>query len=515
MTPPSPTPTPALPAPADARRTHRRTAGGAAAAVLAALLLAAPGAPALAAAPAPASADAHDAAHAHESSDAHEQAVRASMEGPDVDAPGADVLAPAALAAAPVPRPVRSYSGSPEALAKYVAQVSCDPVERPGTVAFRDLLDRTYGANAGGITRNCNSGVTEHSDGRAYDWMLDANRAADAEKAATMIQWLVGPDAQGVTAGNARRLGVMYIIWDRKIWGSYNGVWKAYNGSSPHRDHVHFSLSWDGAMGRTSFWTGATLQGHDYGPCRLYAGEPVPKYSGRNTSPCPTPGTRPAVAPVSPITAKWGALGGESGVLGRATTAEQSTPAPREGRYRHFAGGSLYDSPTTEASLVRGTIRDHWAGMGFERSPLGFPTTDEARTPDGKGAYSHFQGGSVYSTAATGAHDVRGGIRDRWAAMGWERSVLGYPTSDETRTPDGRGAYSHFQGGSIYATDATGSHDVRGAIRSRWASLGWERGALGYPTSDVLKTSTGLVSHFQGGSIRWVTATRTTVVELD
>ena len=484
---------------------RRRRGAGTATLVAAVVCLTSFGAPALASSPSDVAATAPVAGD-----DAHD-AVLQSLEAPDTTAPGLDVLSPAALAAAPVPRPVRTYSGAPEPLARYVAQISCEPVERPGTVAFRELLRTTYGGSIGPTTRSCSNGTTEHSDGRAYDWMLDAGKPADAEKAAAMIQWLVGPDDKGVVAGNARRLGVMYIIWDRKIWGSYNGVWKAYSGASPHRDHVHFSLSWDGALGRTSFWTGATLSGHDYGPCQVYVGEPVPRYSGRNTSPCPAPVVRPQV---SPISAKWTALGGENGVLGRATTAELSTPAPRAGQYRHFAGGSLYDSASTEASLVRGTIRDHWAGMGWERSALGFPTTDERATPDGKGAYSHFQGGSVYSTAATGAHDVRGGIRDRWAAMGWERSVLGYPVTDETRTPDGRGAYSHFQGGSIYATDATGAHEVRGAIRTRWASLGWERSVLGYPTSDTTVTSTGLVSRFQGGSIRWVDATRQTVVEL-
>ena len=536
-----------------------RGAVGTAAAVAAALWVTSLGAPALASSPADV------AAAPAPVGDATGEAVLQSLQAPDTTAPGVDALQPSALAATAVPRPITTYSGAPEPLARYVPQISCDPVARPGAIALRDLLKATYGGTLGGITRACSSSTSEHSEGRAYDWMLDADDAADAAKAAAMIQWLVGPDAQGVTAGNARRLGIMYIIWDRKIWGSYNGVWKTYTGASPHRDHVHFSLSWDGAMKRTSFWTGKTLTGHDYGPCQQYIGEAVPPYTVRNTSPCPAPVARPSV---SAISAKWSSLGGEQGVLGRATTAEQSTPAPREGRYRHFERGSLYDSAATPPSLVRGTIRDRWGAMGFERSVLGFPVADERATPDGKGAYSHFQGGSIYSTAATGAHDVRGTIRDRWASIGWERSVLGYPTSDERPTPDGKGAYSHFQGGSIYATAATGAHvvrgtirsrwaamgwersvlgypttderptpdgkgayshfqggsiyssastgahEVRGAIRDRWASMGWERSVLGYPTSATTPTSTGLVTHFQGGSIRWVSATKQTVVEL-
>jgi uncharacterized protein with LGFP repeats len=76
--------------------------------------------------------------------------------------------------------------------------------------------------------------------------------------------------------------------------------------------------------------------------------------------------------------------------------------------------------------------------------------------------------------------------------------------TDETTTPDGIGRFNHFQGGSIYWTPATGAHEVHGAIRDRWASLGWERSRLGYPTSDELVwAGTGRVSRFQGGSIYW------------
>src|SRR5690606_34041163 len=32
-------------------------------------------------------------------------------------------------------------------------------------------------------------------------------------------------------------------------------------GSSPHTDHIHFSFSWDGAMQRTSWWTGTAWTG--------------------------------------------------------------------------------------------------------------------------------------------------------------------------------------------------------------------------------------------------------------
>src|SRR5690606_19446547 len=85
------------------------------------------------------------------------------------------------------------------------------------------------------------------------------------------------------------------------------------------------------------------------------------------------------------------------------------------------------------------------------------PTTDQTVTPDGRGRFNHFLGTpytravSVYWTPETGAHAVWGEIRKRWAALRWERGPLGYPTTDESRTPDGIGRYNHFsKGGSVY-----------------------------------------------------------------
>ena len=93
-------------------------------------------------------------------------------------------------------------------------------------------------------------------------------------------------------------------------------------------------------------------------------------------------------------------------------------------------------------------IDDKYAALGGAASFLGTPTTTETSTPDGKGRYRHFQGGSIYWSPETPAREVHGLIRQKWSELGWERSHLGYPLTDETPTPDGKGRYNHFQGGS-------------------------------------------------------------------
>jgi uncharacterized protein with LGFP repeats len=193
-------------------------------------------------------------------------------------------------------------------------------------------------------------------------------------------------------------------------------------------------------------------------------------------------------------------------------TSELPTPDGR-GRYNHFQRGSIYWTPETGAWEVHDLIRDKWSALGWERSVLGYPLTNETATPDGRGRYNHFEQGSIYWTPETGAHEVHHLIREKWAALGWETG-LGYPTTDELTTPDTVGRYNHFQTGSIYWTQATGAHEVRGLIRDKWASLGWETSALGYPVSDEYAVTGGRESEFQKGFLTWSSSTNSVSVRM-
>jgi hypothetical protein len=137
--------------------------------------------------------------------------------------------------------------------------------------------------------------------------------------------------------------------------------------------------------------------------------------------------------------------------------------------------------------------------------PLGEPRNAEA-LPDGLGLSCHYDHQiSIYFHPDTGAYAVTGPIRARWQELGAEGGLLGYPTSDTLAASDAVGRYNHFQNGSIYWSPQTGAHEVRGAIRARWAALGWERSVLGYPTSDERQTldKAGFYNDFQKGRIEW------------
>jgi hypothetical protein len=215
------------------------------------------------------------------------------------------------------------------------------------------------------------------------------------------------------------------------------------------------------------------------------------------------------------IYTSYKAAGGAAGLLGFPTT-DVAITSDGVGRYSHFSGSggaSIFWSPKTGAHEVHAAIRAKWAALGWEKGPLGYPTTDEKITPDRVGRYTHFSGSggaSIYWSPKTGAHEIHGAIRTKWAALGWEKGPLGYPTTDEKITPDRVGRYTHFSGSggaSIYWSPKTGAHEIHGAIRTKWASLGWEKGRLGYPVTDEYSVPGGRESDFRGGRLVWTART--------
>lgn len=199
---------------------------------------------------------------------------------------------------------------------------------------------------------------------------------------------------------------------------------------------------------------------------------------------------------------KWESLGGQKGFLGAPLTDETATP-DGVGRYNHFQHGSIYWRPNSKAFEIHGFIREKWASLGWERSFLGYPLSDELDAGDGRGRYSAFQHGAIVWTEKTGARVIYGPIRQKWTALGGGAGFLGYPVSDETKAPDNVGLYVHFEHGTIYWSPTTGAHEVHGFIREKWASLSWERGRMRYPTSDEYQWGIYRRSNFQGGFITW------------
>jgi hypothetical protein len=208
-----------------------------------------------------------------------------------------------ATAATPVVPSLRVPAGLPatiEPLTDYVGQTSCRPGYLPGTAVLGRLLTATYRNTSVGGAYACGTdgSRSEHYDGRAIDWMNSVRNPVQAAQAASVIKFLLATDPTGNKFAMARRLGVMYVIWNNQMWGAWSGRWEPYNNcaktpspaldSSCHRNHMHISLSFNGAFGRTSFFSHRTFSATDYGPCRASDLNWSAAWSAYNPRGCPS-----------------------------------------------------------------------------------------------------------------------------------------------------------------------------------------------------------------------------------
>lgn len=153
---------------------------------------------------------------------------------------------------------------------------------------------------------------------------------------------------------------------------------------------------------------------------------------------------------------------------------------------------------------VCGEIRKKYDALGGPNSFLTWPKSDELGVPDGVGRRNEFVNGFIYWHPNYGAHPVTTHFSIAWDRTGWERGALGYPTSDEIALPDGIGRRQSFSKGHIYGSPA-GLGTIKGAIYDKWVSIGAEKGVLGYPTTDEITTPDGVgrFNRFTGGMMYW------------
>lgn len=168
-----------------------------------------------------------------------------------------------------------------DAVPLYQPQNMCNPVETPGITKLKELVLSTYEiGGAGNTVRTCIEGVSEHADGRAWDWMVNVKNPKEKAAAADFLAWVTRNGGE-----NARRLGIQYVIYNQKIWGAYRAK-DGWRKSYGHEDHVHVSMTWNGARGNVSFWTGKTFA-TDYGPCVRFSGTPARIIGSPRTGACP------------------------------------------------------------------------------------------------------------------------------------------------------------------------------------------------------------------------------------
>ena len=214
-----------------------------------------------------------------------------------------------------------------EGYPSYQPQSTCSPRPKPGTLMLSEyLLNRYPGSRSSGISRSCaGSGISEHKEGRAFDWRLSAGSARDRGYARDLVGRLRATDKGGNRNALARRMGIMYVIWNDHIWSASKGYRKrpyvhdACKGirldrcsvTLRHRDHMHISLSRAAARAKTSWY----LRRSGSGPAPAPQPEPAPTPEpapqpkpapGPSRSPNPSPRPSPSCRPRAPRSSPTG-----------------------------------------------------------------------------------------------------------------------------------------------------------------------------------------------------------------
>ncbi len=164
-----------------------------------------------------------------------------------------------------------------------------------------------------------------------------------------------------ITANNgevALRLGLMYVIWNQHIWSVYYPElgWRLMEDrggpTANHKDHVHISLSWDGAYQQTSWWTGQPIADPLNSRCGAVGVRACLPVIGRTTAAWPYQST---TVPASFTPAPWirPGVGGSPrvGILQRAVPGSW-VPADATVSYQWTSNGAPIPGATGAAYLI-------------------------------------------------------------------------------------------------------------------------------------------------------------------
>ncbi len=187
----------------------------------------------------------------------------------------------------------------------------------------------------------------------------------------------------------------------------------------------------------------------------------------------------------------YDSIGGPQSFLTFPKSNELTNP-DGVGKRTEFINGFIYWHPNTGAHTVSIPATVVWAKYGWESGHFGYPLTSDVSLGD-QWFRQSYQGGYIYTRNSVPAVQagIQGAIYDKWAAMGAQNSVLGFPIGNEETTPDGAGKYNLFERGIMIWHPLYGAYAITGDILLQWVYSGGYTGQVGYPTSDPVEDTDG------------------------
>jgi hypothetical protein len=222
------------------------------------------------------------------------------------------------------PRPATPSTPGGDRQAGIVRQTraqGCTGSSTPGADALAAQWRRLTGRRAGRY--NCrpiagSNSYSLHSEGRAVDAYANAADPTERAQGDAYAEWLTA---------NAVELQVPFVIWNRRQWSWPRRTegWRPYGGASPHTDHLHIELSWEGARQPSPLFAG-NVPGL---PSGAAAGPAVPsRPTPRGPSPANYPAPTPAPSPPAHTSGKLAPRDFVAAYGPHARASEQATGVP-------------------------------------------------------------------------------------------------------------------------------------------------------------------------------------------
>ena len=183
---------------------------------------------------------------------------------------------------------------------------------------------------------------------------------------------------------------------------------------------------------------------------------------------------------------------------------------PYDGRMRNQAWSVALSSAKIQGAYpsigtftaIQVTARDGFGPWGGRASTVVITGTSGSVTVTGSAFKSKF-GLKERLFLIVGGLKPGTGNWDRWQALGGTTSWVGAPTSSEVAVAGGLDA--RFAGADLFWSSATGSKYLTGDLLDAYRGAGGPAGDLGFPRTDVVKTSAGGYADFQQGRITCLT----------
>jgi uncharacterized protein with LGFP repeats len=236
--------------------------------------------------------------------------------------------------------------------------------------------------------------------------------------------------------------------------------------------------------------------------CRVVSCVPPWTFENCTTAPATDNRTRDHSSPALPnqwsnIKARYWQLGEQGSALGPSVFAEFEVPGGRAQRYLH---GRISYKAAIGPRYTVGPVGHRYAQLGNEAGVLGFPLTDPVVIANARA--SRFERGRISWHPVLGAFETLGPIATKFNELGNELGTVKFPTASPRSAPDGTGRFSTFQLGRISWHPSTGAHWMSREVAARYVELDAEGGDLGYPVSDETAVDgPARRAGFQGGRV--------------